>query len=566
MIELYQKASDPEFWKRVREDPAYGDLIDELKAKYAAERRDTITVIPYGKRFVYYESGDRVAMESIYFQLRNWLAHAAALALLYPEETHYLSETEDLIFACCDEYSWALPAHTSGTLADDPTRIDLFAAQTGMLLAEVCIALGERLAPIIRQRAESEVRRRIIESYMHNTYFWETAKNNWAAVCICGISTVFLWLEPKLYQKHLPKFLSVTDCFLAGYPEDGTCLEGHSYWLYGFGHFVWFADLLCQQTNGAHDILHTEKVKQIAAYLQRNFLLGNTTVSFSDGERHGKAELGLQHYLHRQFPDAVSILPRRVCYINGSNVGFYGTLRSFVYYDPTCSAQTQPKRDYFLRDASQLILNREKYSFAIKGGTNGEPHNHNDIGSIILSDKTGQLLCDLGAGRYTRDYFKAGRYDILCNSSLGHSVPIIDGKPQPAGAQYHGTLDFENGVATVEMAAAYDCEKLRSLRRTVIPQADGITLCDSFEGVDLTLTKRFVTTLKPTLSADSVQIGSAAMYFSPQDCTPEISTQIHDLHYNRINNPNGGKEEIFCIDFVLKPGVRTARFEIKLTD
>lgn len=55
---------------------------------------------------------------------------------------------------------------------------------------------------------------------------------------------------------------------------------------------------------------------------------------------------------------------------------------------------------------------------AAKGGNNGEPHNHNDVGSFFYLVGDEMLLTDLGAGEYTKEYFHEGRYRILCNNSL----------------------------------------------------------------------------------------------------------------------------------------------------
>ncbi|MFR6332585.1 MAG: hypothetical protein ACLUOI_29915 [Eisenbergiella sp.] len=72
---------------------------------------------------------------------------------------------------------------------------------------------------------------------------------------------------------------------------------------------------------------------------------------------------------------------------------------------------------------------------AAKGGNNGESHNHNDV-KLPASGGDEMLLTDLGAGEYTRDYFSEKRYEILCNHSFGHSVPVIDGKGQKEGTEY----------------------------------------------------------------------------------------------------------------------------------
>ena len=102
----------------------------------------------------------------------------------------------------------------------------------------------------------------------------------------------------------------------------------------------------------------------------------------------------------------------------------------------------------------------DKYAFAIKGGHNKEEHNHNDIGSFIFADDSGQILADLGCMEYTKANFDPKtRYTLLQNSSLGHSVPIIDGKGQSEGSEFFGTVikkDEEGFV--VELKDAYDVE------------------------------------------------------------------------------------------------------------
>ncbi len=95
--------------------------------------------------------------------------------------------------------------------------------------------------------------------------------------------------------------------------------------------------------------------------------------------------------------------------------------------------------------------------FACKGGYNEEPHNHNDIGHFLYEADRTMFFTDLGAGEYTKDYFSGERYGILCNSALGHSVPIIDGQIQRAGRQYVCDV-FQvkrDGVVRMELKTAY---------------------------------------------------------------------------------------------------------------
>ncbi|MGN1155268.1 MAG: heparinase II/III family protein, partial [Agathobacter sp.] len=135
-------------------------------------------------------------------------------------------------------------------------------------------------------------------------------------------------------------------------------------------------------------------------------------------------------------------------------------------------------------DAQWAVIRRENSAIAIKGGHNGEPHNHNDVGSVMYIADGSLLLTDLGAGEYTKEYFGAGRYDNLCCSSLGHSVPIIDEGGQRAGTEYKATEFQQMGDSvTLNMAGAYDLEAEESIRRSVFfREKDGaLTIRDVFK-------------------------------------------------------------------------------------
>jgi hypothetical protein len=77
---------------------------------------------------------------------------------------------------------------------------------------------------------------------------------------------------------------------------------------------------------------------------------------------------------------------------------------------------------------------------AAKGGHNGEMHNQNDVGNIIVHVNQESVIADIGRGRYTRDYFGPQRYEHLASSSLGHSVPVPNGCAQVQGKQYGAKL------------------------------------------------------------------------------------------------------------------------------
>lgn len=133
-------------------------------------------------------------------------------------------------------------------------QVDLFASETAQTLAEIILLLGEQLDSHVVAQVRGEVERRVLEPvFWEPRHFqWETADHNWAAVCAsgCGIAALLLAEDDPRKATAIEKMLGSLDCFLAGYREDGGCPEGVGYWVYGFGYFIYFADMLGELTGG----------------------------------------------------------------------------------------------------------------------------------------------------------------------------------------------------------------------------------------------------------------------------------------------------------------------------
>ena len=557
---LLSQAKDPAFWQTVRTDAAYQPIIEHLRSIYESSFYNEIPALPYHARMRFYSDGDRSEFEAPYFRRRAFLATAALLFLIYPEETHYLDEVHRVLWAICDEYTWAVPAHTNGTLEDDLTNVDLFNAETGFTLAELCYLLADHLDPLAKARAEQEVRKRVIQNYLHRTFWWDTSTNNWASVCAGNVGGAMMYLEPDLFKEQLPRLLDTMRCFLSGFPEDGTCMEGFGYWHYGFGNYVWFADLLYQFSNGEMDLLTWPKIEAISGYAQRCFLRGGTTISFSDGQKNGRADSAMVHYLARRFPNSVQLLPPAYSTYSKGNVTWMQSLRNLLYVDFHAEAPAKQLENYDLPNAGQVIVNEAAYSLAVKAGHNAEPHNHNDVGSFILSTQEGQILCDLGAGTYTRQYFRPEtRYSIFCNSSLSHNVPIVNGQAQLPGKEYNGTITHEGNVITTEMAAAYGQPGFTKLTRCLQHLPHQVILTDSFAPDYESLTERFISLFKPEITGDQVHIAGITLSYDPACAVPSIHEETHPLH-----GFTGATVPVFCLDFELKPGLDHIQFTIQI--
>ena len=552
-IMIFTALKDREFWHRVATDAHYAQLLEATRALWDSTHSDPITVLPLEDRMLFYRTGDRRIFEKPYFNRRNSLS-AAALLLLVTQEEEYLAYVQRMLWAICDEYSWAVPAHTKGDPETDPFEIDLFNAETAFALAEILFVLEDRLDACVRERVRAEIKRRIFDPFLSRVQWYEQLDSNWAAVCAGNVGGAMLYLDPALFERCLPRLLHSMKLFLGGFSEEGICMEGTVYWTYGFSNFAWFSDLLAAHTNGRIDLLDDPRAELIATYMQKSFLAGNTTVSYSDGSRAGRVFDSLQYFLACRYPSSVHLLPREVCIPVSGNVKWANLVRAFVYLPPADAERHLPQENYDFPSAGQAIVNEKRYSLFVKAGHNQEQHNHNDVGSFILSTDAGQIFCDLGAGLYTKQYFRnETRYEILCNSSLGHSVPIVDGHPQKFGREYAGTLTHTGNVITVEMAGAYGQESLTRLTRTLTHAELGVRLCDRFEG-DARMTERFVTAWEPRVENGWVRVGNVRLFFNSDICSLNVRRELHKTHTD-------AEETVYCLDFEILPGAREACFD-----
>lgn len=562
-----ERAKEKSFWQKVRTDKKYAALIERVKKIFNESRTQPVLSLAYSARKIFKVTGSRHEFEKPYFLRRQYLTSAALLTLIYPENDGYLNELQDVIWATLEEFSWALPAHTASP-SDLPaeTCIDLFAAESGFSLAEICYLLSDRLDGEIKERIKAETERRIINSYLTRSFGWEKDRGNWAAVCAGCVAGTFIYLAPERFDLIAERIYSTISCFLESFTDEGVCEEGLAYWQYGFGAFVWFADLLRRFTNGKKDYFVSDKVEKIASFAQKNFICGNQAVSFSDSTRNIKIHGALMSFLANEYPKSVHMLPDALTdwiYGNGaaSNGNWIRCIRDFVYFDLKVGKGYLDKQNYDFIQSGQVIVNSDKYTLAVKANHNGEPHNHNDAGTFILSTEKGQIFCDFGTGRYTKEYFSEARYNYLCTSSRGHSVPVINGEYQKAGKEFRGTIAHEGNEITAEIAGAYGQDSLESVTRKFRYFEDRIEISDTFLSKEKKgeYTDRFVTLIEPKVFDDYVIVGNVRLSFDKASVKLTISSEEQALH------EMGGETETVClIDFALNKGIDSVKFVFEI--
>ena len=512
------RVTEPSFWADVKTNPKYQPLVEEVRQMWEKEAQAPLTALPYSDFVLFSTTGDRKQYETPYFIRRRALNGAAIMALLYPEDDQYIRRLEDIIFAICDEYTWCVPAHQPTFEKVCTDHIDLFASEVGFALCEIDFLLGDRLSPLVRERITARLEERIVAPFLDESrdFIWYHIKNNWAAVCLCGVAGVIMYRHPELFWRLKPRFDISMQCFLDSFGDDGFCTEGIGYWRYGFGFFTVYADMVRQFTKGEIDLFKLPKVKSIATFKQKMFLSGKASVSFADGQRTATGDYALSHYLHREYPDMVQLTDL---------TGAKGTdhcgrwclhIRSFEWFDEETEPSPSPTvACYYGEDAQWTVYKTPHFGFAAKAGHNEEPHNHNDVGHFILAANGKQVFGDLGAGLYNKPYFRLPfRYETFHCASFGHSVPIFGQGEKDLNricqrvGQEHQAKEVETapGYFAFDMAEAYGDKRIGRIHRSFKMSENGILLKDCF-GVDegLKITERLILLEKPILSANGFE-------------------------------------------------------------
>ena len=150
-MSLFLKNSEK--WREIRDRDEYAPLRALIFDEYGKYCRDKdIPVLKFSDETEYFKNGVRSTFEKYYFLRRHQLAVYGVLSLIYPEREDYFVNLCDVASAICDEYSWQVPAHRP---PDNPNKNDghsLFAAETGLSLAEIKYIFSERMDPFLISR------------------------------------------------------------------------------------------------------------------------------------------------------------------------------------------------------------------------------------------------------------------------------------------------------------------------------------------------------------------------------------------------------------------------------
>lgn len=527
----------------------------------------------------YEQTGSRLDYETVYFNRRKCLAVLGLQAVLEQEQgggvpPERLSILASVIADVCGEVCWALPAHVDRQNdAQWPVTVDLFAAETAQTLAELSVRLDGQLPASIHGLIAAEAERRVFAPFLNAPApyrNWEGSFNNWNAVCAGAIGSAALCLlrtQPERLNRCLERVCASLLNYIRGFAEDGTCLEGAAYYTYGMTYFVNFALELYEFTGGKTDLLRGEWGgfpagqdgirANIARFLPKCFFQDGTSVSFADATSQETFRVGLLCALSTRFPGVELPSLARAAGLHSDPCYRFAALRMDLFctqqylnsnrfqlsgtQNGTCATR------FDILPAAQWCIGcaASGAGFACKGGNNGGSHNHNDIGHFIYEAGGVMLLTDLGMGEYTRDYYGPARYEILCASSLGHSVPIVRGEGQQAGVNFRcdSFSAWKDGTVEMELHNAYRSGLLeRFVRRLEFDlKGGGLRVWDCFRlpSGSTTVFENLITQVPPERTNDGVILRSGSVagllrITLPSQANISIQTYSHRNHRGEL--------------------------------
>ncbi len=465
----------------------------EAKKTYAAgilaAADHSVTVKEYppsGLYMFFYETGNRYRYENVYSDFRRTLCNTVLAACLSNGAEH-IAEAKRLMRLACAMPSWILPAHDTDHLVHDgkAMRIELVSSGMGQNIALAAMLLEPELEPELKQLVKRTLEARIIGHFEDMTNGkqkkdWLESRMNWNPVCLEGVVGTLLAADMNDVRRSelLRKAVFYSRNYVKGFSGDGYCSEGMDYWSYGLGYYMRMALKFHEVGNGAIDLMKDPKFQAVARFPERLMLADDVFPAYGDSNafaRTPRARLALAAYLLGEKP----VYPLPAPSEKSANLG--DTLLCIMLAGKEREVASAGRKDEFLSgfpDSGVFVLRPGekkacRLAVSFKGRHNHESHNHNDVGSYVISvDGKCPVVIDPGLPAYTRRTFSSERYSSRITNSYGHSVPRIDGRLQVAGRNTEAHL-LKKEITADSVMAAFDIRNayrnipgIRKLNRT----------------------------------------------------------------------------------------------------
>ena len=491
---------------------------------------------------MFYRNGNRSVYQAAYFDRRDMLM-SLALGEYLEKKGRFTDKLIDVLWLILEETSWVIPAHNpsmSGVKCPLPYAytgevdyIDLFSASTGADLAVVyylCEDVLSEVSTLITDRLLHELDRRIIRPYLNDEHIWRKFSwtgvkgnqvNNWCPWIISNILTVVAMAvkDPVTRTITVRRSLPLLDNFTVRYHPDGGCDEGPSYWGEAGGALFDCLLLLDRLTGGYVDLFDDPLIRNMGEYIVKATINRDRVLNFADSP----AKLSPSGSLVYHWGKAVGsdmMLNYAAWRLDGKPVSTQAALDRAPYRAMiSLTTPILPKEElkapmrFYIGGLSVAgtreypELDRGLY-LALKGGHNGESHNHNDVGNLIVFSDGKPVFIDAGSGTYTKKTFSSERYGIGAMCSDHHNTATFNGVTQKKGSEYRSENDVydpDTGALTLGLTQAYPAEAgIKNYTRSAVLSDGVITVTDDVELVEPgSIAFSFITVKEPECVTES---------------------------------------------------------------
>ena len=527
------------------------------------------------------KSGNRQIMEDPHFERRRHLV-LFTLAELKENRGRFLPQIINGLYTICEESYWGLSAHWISKPGNIPTPaepyIDLFAAETAEHLVLICHMFRRALStlcPEILTRVRYEINYRIKETYeQHRDFVWMgylwRRQNNWNPWILSNLLTVFLLDEKDEVRLHraLEKMFHEIECYYETLPEDGGCDEGPAYWNRAGASLFEFLYQLKQSTNGELDLFGDAKIGRIATYMKTSHVVSDLFYNVADAHAKGQPEAMPLLFLYGEQTHQTDLMnfSASVYRVKNTEKALLShteqTLRRLVYQSMAVHRIMSYPITYPIHDPVEILPDLEiaairsgDFCLNAKGGSNGDSHNHNDVGSYTLYDGETPILIDVGICTYTRFTFRPEyRYSMIpWTRTLYHNLPLPNGVEQKAGDEFRtDSFSAREGEINVSFAKAYPDEAgIRTLTRSLTLCEQGLTCTDRFafaNDASQSVTEVLVTTLPSRIEGNSVILKDAYRIYADCGAVTTEFTPFQDPKLESDWNTNGVTRILFTAE------------------
>ncbi len=399
-------------------------------------------------------------------------------------EGRFIPAIERIMTGLCEQPTWVLVAHDNDLDCFNRRlyHVDLGAAGMSDTLAQIMFLLKDSLSPEIKELLMEKLYERTYQpilNMLHTLDFkttrqsWITRNNNWNLVCVAGVTNAVLATVEDVALRA--EFVAAAEKYIQyginGFLEDGYCPEGIGYYNYGFEYLIRLREGLYRATEGAIDLFDNPRMAKVATFGQRSEIINGVYPAITDCREGVTPSTWIQWYCNSAFgweaPE-----------INKSLSGGFATSLISNFANSPCQnsddegVESIGIRSYF--DKADVLTCRpyakdwdKALGVAIKGGTNDESHNHNDVGSYTIAAGDELMMGDMGGPTaYNSETFSSVRYTkYLMFSSYGHPLPTFDGVQQyesskAVGEVLSNSFSDKKDVIKYNILSTYPYEKL----------------------------------------------------------------------------------------------------------